>query len=94
MLGNIALDKQDRFFRVNAASQVNGGHKLDPLPECFYVMRHGDSMFIHNTKIAVMLLLYLCPLLEGTDVITDMEAVGRLDAREDDILHNGHMVTS
>jgi len=44
-------------------------------------------MLVHDTKIAVMLLLDMGPLFEGANVIADVQAMGRLYPRKNDILH-------
>mmetsp|Transcript_5957 Transcript_5957/g.8846 ORF Transcript_5957/g.8846 Transcript_5957/m.8846 type:complete len:359 (-) Transcript_5957:119-1195(-) len=93
---DVRLDEYFGFCGVNSSSKVKGGTTERTLLQILWIMRHGNRMQIHDTKIILrndlhtilnfwfaLGILELHPLTNGTEVISQMERSSGLNARED-----------
>jgi hypothetical protein len=84
VLGHSGLEEKDGALRIDSA-----GQKVQrELPPVFLeLLRNGvfvgEGMVVHNAIDAKIPLLKLHPLLDGTEIVAEMEHPRGLDSRED-----------
>ena len=84
---NFALDEDVATGRVDADSKVGRCDVEDILMQLLRILGDGNGMKIDHAKEAAIAVLDFSPLLERANVVANMEIVGRLYARDEQVLH-------
>src|SRR3989442_1904208 len=77
------LDEHDRAFGIEACRVQSDGHVDGPLGEGRGVVGLRDGVQVHDREQAIMLVLQLDPVLDGAEVVADVQLARGLDAGKD-----------
>ena len=82
VLLNIRLDKDRRFLWVDSRREINSGKVEGFLTQRFRVLRQRDRVQIYDAVQRLVVVLQRDPILERTEIITDVKFPGRLRTAE------------
>jgi hypothetical protein len=83
VLGDMALDEEDRAGRVDAGGEELGGGQPRPAAEQPGVVLDGDRVLVDDAVVGAVVLLQGHPLHERPQVVPEVQRVrGRLHARQ------------
>src|SRR2546422_1652455 len=77
------LDEHNRAFGIEARRVQSDGHVDGPLGEARRVVGLRDGVQVHDREQAIMLVLQLDPVLDGAEVVADVQLARGLDAGKD-----------
>jgi len=80
------MDKEHAFFRVQAAGDILGQLGEGPLPQSRRVLADGDGVQVGHEEIAVKFRNHLRPVVEGAQVVAQMQVPAGLDAGDHNLL--------
>ncbi|MCK7524064.1 MAG: hypothetical protein MZV64_43770 [Ignavibacteriales bacterium] len=83
MLGDVALDEDRAFGRVEPGGHVVEGGVPDPTLQELGVVGDGDGVEVDDGEEAVVVVRQADPVLDGTEVVADVDGAARLDAAQD-----------
>ncbi len=89
MSRDMRLDKERRLLGVDTSGEIDLRDLDGFLPEFRWVLRYRDRMHINHAENRLVLVLKRQPLLDGTEVITEMEIARWLNARKKSV-HSAH----
>ena len=72
---------------IDADGQQHPGEFLDFLTELGRILIDGDGMQVDDAIDAIVVVLDFRPILEGSEVVSDVRAAGRLNARKNSCFH-------
>ena len=81
--GHMALHEDDRPFRVHPARQEQVDQVDGVAPELGADLAHGDRVQVDRAVHAVVGLLHRDPVLDGAEIVAQVQRPRRLDAAED-----------
>ena len=85
MLGHMALNKHDVFLGIQTTGNILG-QLVDAAPaQGGGILPHGDGMHVHNAVQAVVLILQVHPVFDGTHIGAQRQLSGGLDAAENSL---------
>ena len=87
MTGDLRLHHNAGMLRIDSRCQKQRGQLANLCAKFFRLLVNGDSVQIHNAENALVLVLNLDPIADGTQVIADVQIPGRLDAGENTCFH-------
>ena len=79
---HMALDKQQAFFRIDAAGDILGQHFQRLTTKSRRFLTHSDGMEIHHAEDAPVFLLQSHPVAHGPQVIAQGQLARGLHAAE------------
>src|SRR3989449_833652 len=77
------LDEHNRAFGIEARRVQADGHVDGPLGEARGVVGLCDGVQVHDREQTIMLVLQLDPILDGAEVVADVQLARGLDAGKD-----------
>ncbi len=80
---DMALDKQRGLVGIDAGGEQNRRQIANPGAQAVRVLGDRDGVEVDDGNVAGARLLESHPLLNGAQVVAQVEAAGGLDARED-----------
>ena len=86
MRGYLTLVEQDALFRIEPGSDVGSRHLADGAAQFLRILPDGNRVQIDNAIHALVRFLQLDPLQHGTQIVSQVQAAGRLHAGKDTFL--------
>ena len=87
MFGHVGLDKDRRFFRIDAGREIDAGEVERFLPQHFRVLRQRDRVEVDDAVKAFVFVLQGDPVFQCSEIISDVKLPGRLGAAENAFFH-------
>ena len=81
--GHVALHEDDRALGIDAAGEEQIDEVDRVAPQLCAHLPHGDRVQVDGAIHAIVGLLHGDPVLDGAEVVAQMQRAGRLDAAED-----------
>ena len=88
MSADVRLNEECGYFGVNAGGKEDSRCFTCLGLQNLRVLRNGDGMQVNDTKDALIVSLCRYPMLNGTEIIPNMNVTGWLDARKHALFHN------
>ncbi|MCK7527694.1 MAG: hypothetical protein MZV64_63835 [Ignavibacteriales bacterium] len=83
MLGDVALDEDGAFGRVESRGHVVESGVPDPLGQPRRLVVDRDGVKVDDGEEAVVIVRQPDPVLDGPEVVADVDGAARLDAAQD-----------
>ncbi|TWN56386.1 hypothetical protein CHCC14437_0840 [Bacillus licheniformis] len=81
------MDKQRRFFRIEADRQIQRGKVPDVLSQREPVLRDCDRVLIDDAEVTVVVILQVDKLLHRSDIVAEGDRAARLDTGKNRFFH-------
>jgi len=82
MFFDLGLGEQNTFVRIEAGGQIGNRKLVDLRLHFLGVIRRGDRVQVDDAKDAIVLVLQFYPLLDGAEIVSQMNIARGADAAE------------
>ncbi len=83
MLGDVGLHEQHALLGIDAGGQEAHGHVQGAGGQLVHLVRLGDGVIVHDADEALVLILERHPVLDGAQVVAEVQLARGLDTGKD-----------
>jgi hypothetical protein len=87
VFGNVGLDEDRRFFRIDPGGEIDTGEIQCFLPENFWILWQRYRVEIYDAVKAFVFFLQGDPVFQSSKIISDVKLAGGLGTAENAFFH-------